>query len=349
MSVQIREDIVGLDEASAELDRLMAADQQAAGGQGSGAETKPDNSANDGGQSGTDGKSDSERAGQARDESTKETKQDQSTESKAGTPAAADKAAADAAGKTAEKARNEKGQFSEKGKADAGSASASRFAKEQQRKQQTWAEVNAQKEALKVERADFVRQKGEFQKMLDESEQEFTPEQFEEAAKQFDEKGNLEMAEAARNKAKQLRQNPDPKAVSRKARMDERKKQTEAQTKEWTLKAGVDFPGLAKNASPLQVRVAELLREDPDFKAHPKGIYVAARIASLEAVAASVPGKDKELAQLRQKVSDLEKATSPGGEGGPTQLPSEKSFEQMSSDEQLGALERQAQELGSIR
>lgn len=332
MSVQIRDDLPGIDEASAELDRLMSEDQQAAG-----AQTEQGESANEQGQS-----AQADRAAQTQEADAQKKTDQLTTDPKAGTPAAADKAkletkAADAPDKTAKEQQQQQQQ------------SQSRFAKEVERRNRTWAEVNAQKEAVKTERAELDRQKAEFQKLLDETEQTFSPEDYLKAAADFEAKGNLEMAEAARNKAKQLKDNPDPKAVSRKARLEERKKETQAQTKEWTLKAGVDFPDVAKNGSPLQTRVAELLREDPDFKAHPKGIYVAARIASLEAVAASVPDKDKELVQLRQKVSELEKATSPGGEGGPAPSMSEKAFDQMTQDEQFAALEREAHSIGAIR
>lgn len=330
MSVEIRDDLPGLEQASAELDRLIAGEQQDAAAAAAG-KNGANETVDDAGSSATDGKSaQDQRAAQTQDGSTKDDK-GQSTETKAGTPATADKAKQDA----------------EKGKPQ--DQSQSRFAKERERQTKSWSELNTQKEALKREREEFDRQREEYQAELDKAEEGFSAETFEDAAKKFEEAGKLELAEAARAKAKQLRENPDPKATSRKARLEAAKKKTEAQNKEWTLKAGVDFPELAKDKSPLQMRVAQLFQEEPDLKAHPKGIYVAARIANLEAAAASVPGKDKELAQLRAKASELEKLTSPGGEGGPTNLPGVKPFDQMSGDEQLAQLERDARELGSMR
>lgn len=325
MSVEIRDDLPGIAEASAELERLMASDQAAA-------EAKPEDSASPS-QTGPDGS----RAAQTQEDDT----QGQSTD--AGAPATAEKAKVD------DKAKLDKDGKSVKAGTPSQEQSQSRFAKERERQNKSWGELNTQKEALKRERDEFERQRQEYQAELDKAEEGFSAETYEEAAKKFEEAGKLDLAEAARAKAKQLREHPDPKAQARKTRLEAAKKKTEDQTKEWALKAGVDFPELAKDKSPLQMRVAQLFQEEPDLKAHPKGIYVAARIANLEAAAASVPGKDKELAQLRAKVSELEKLTSPGGEGGPTNLPGEKPFEQMSGDEQLAQLEQDALQLGSMR
>ena len=231
----------------------------------------------------------------------------------------------------------------EKAKAEEGK---SRFAKAKERLTGGWTELNAGKETLAREREVFAKEKQqleaaklEFQAQRDEAEKAISPETYDQAAKHYEEQGKFELAELARQKAEQLRKNPPAKKAD----------VLEGQRKEWALKAGVDFPELSKTNSSLQLRVSQLMSEEPDFKKHPKGIYVAARIASLEAemekhkaAAAGVAEKDKEIGRLTEKVKELEALTSAGGAGGSQQLPGEKTYEQMSESEQLDSLRRDA-------
>ena len=242
-------------------------------------------------------------------------------------------------------------------KQDAGAEKKSRYQKAQDRLQGGWSELNTAKqsldgerEALKREREKLDTDRHEFQARREEAEQEFTPEKYEAAAKKFEAEGKLEFADLARARAEELRKNPPAQ------REGKAKAATEAQRKEWTLKAGVDFPELAKANSPLQVRVAQLLKEEADLAKHPKGIYLASRLASLEAEAgkakdleSKLSAKDKELGTLQAKVKELETLTAPGGPGGAAHLPGAKTFEQMNDTEQFQDLERQANELGSLR
>ena len=311
MSVSIPEDILGLEAANAELDRLEAADA-AAGGTAKGAQaaTKPEESADP-----------VQRAAQA---------------AEAVTPAV----------ETVDPAKAKPGATAAPAKVDPGAAAAapaeSRYAKAVKRQERSWDELNAAKETLKAEREEFDRAKSEHEKARAQAEQEFSPQAYEDAAKKFEEAGKFDLAELARDKAAELRKNPP---AAKPAAVDTQ----EPLRKEWALKAGVDFPEVARKNSPLQVRVAQLLHEEPDLKQHPKGIYMASRLADLEMRAAGVPGKDAELVTLRARVKELEGLTAPGGSTSAVAPAGSQSFEQLSDTEQFDQLNREARELGPLR
>lgn len=322
MDVQIPDSLNGLDEASAELDRLMAAEKTDEGG-----EQKPDESAN---------KDAADRAAAAGTEDVQKKNNDESDKGKA----------------ESGKQKTETAEKTDDGKGKAAAENKSAYAKAQERRDSSWKALNAEKDAFKSERDAFQKEREQFQREREQyqqertkAEDEFSPDQYDEAAKKFEADGKFELADLAKRKAEQLRKNPPQKGPDK----------TEAARKEWTLKAGMDFPELAKQNSPLQVRVAQLLKEEPDFSGHPKGIYVAARIASLENEAAkykadaeALPKKDEELKQLKARVQELEALTAPGGEGGAQHLPGAKTFEQMSEAEQFAALQDQARQVGVL-
>lgn len=325
----------GLEEANAELDRLIAADAKGTTGAqvAEGNQAGADEAQRAAQQAADEAQSDEAKAEGERLKAEAETKSKEDAEAKAKADEAAKlKAETEAKGKTGEK---------------------SRYAKAQERLGKTWEEVNAAKaalkaeqDALKTEREKIEADRREFDGRREQAEKEFTPDQYDAAARKFENEGKFDLAELAREKASALRKNPpQPRAAA-----------DEAQRKEWAMKAGTDFPELTKDRSPLQVRVAQLFQEEPDLKVHPKGIYVAARIADLEAQSAkgkaaeqTVATRDKELADARSKIKELEALTAPGGGNGTTRLPAAKSFEQMTPDEQYSQLQRECAEVGSIR
>jgi len=332
-----------MDAASAELERMIAADAATASKD---AATTQESAITEGA-----------RAAQPEKENT----QDQDLSKKKTDALAATEAAtkeADAAKAAAAKSNDPATVEATKKAAEvaAKEAGKSRYQKAQERQQNSWSELNAGKDALKaeqnalrLEREEFQRKQGEHQAKVDQAEAEFSPEQYENAAKKFEAEGKFDLAELAKSKADELRKNPPAQRSQKAAAL------VEGQKREWALKAGVDFPEVARTNSPLQLRVAQLFHDEPDLKSHPKGIYVAARIASLEAAAASVStlktqngSQEKELGQLRAKVKELEALTAPGGPGSATHLPGEKSFEQKSDSEQFQELTEQAQRQGVL-
>lgn len=315
MSVEIDEQIPGMAEANAELDRLMAADAPEAGKAESGklkAET---------------GSADQEqRAAQsevknAQDSATKTTD----------IPSTADP-------------KEEKKDHGPRTTDDGTAKPLSRFEKAKQREQKGWEALNAEKAALKAEQERLQSERTEFETKAKASREQFSPEQYEKAAAAFEAEGKFDLAELAKKKAEEIRKNP-PAQVA-----DQAKVKHEAQVKEWTLKAGTDFPELGKQGSPLNKRVQEMFAEEPDLKAHPKGVYLAARLASLEADADGVPAMTAELGKLRARVKELEVLTAPGGGGNTAaQLPGVKTFEQMNDAEQLSELQKMARDQVLLR
>jgi len=329
--VETTDNILGIEQGNAELERLMAADAAAEAEQTT---AKP-------GETTEDSATAAQRAGQTEKVESTESPESKTTD----TPTAASEKTAEQ--KAAEqKAAEAKAKESPQKNAETAKPGESRFAKAQERQKRSWDELNAQKEALKAEKDAFEKERAEHAKAREAAEKEFSPEAYDEAARKFEEQGKFDLAELAKAKAAELRKNP-PKSPRENAEIANAEQAK--QSKEWALKAGIDFPELAKTNSPLQVRVAQLFKEEPDLKAHPKGIYVAARIASLEAAAAGVTEKDKELGTLRARVKELEKLTSPGGGGSAAAIAAgEKPFEQKSEEEQLAELQKEALELGVL-
>jgi hypothetical protein len=325
MSVEI-EDIPGLDQASAMLDQLIAADAAAA----TSAATPDAESVQS-----ADPADDGTHAAQTEEiESTLDPATKPSSDTQAAKP------------EETEAKPGEKPDDKPK----------SRYEKARERQERTWAEVNAEKDAIRKEREAFAAEREKFEREREEikaqrekAEGEFTPDQYESAAKRFEDEGKFDLADLARKKAQDLRSNP-PAAQAVAVRQHQ-----EAQKREWALKAGQEFPELAKDRSPLQQRVAQLFQSDPELKAHPKGIYLAARLASLEAEAAQgktqavrVSELEKELGLAKARVQELEGLTAPGGPGSAPSLGGAKSFEQMSDAEQFAELSRHAQEVGTL-
>jgi hypothetical protein len=329
MDVDI-EHLTGVEAASAELDRLMAEDPAGPANKeeaATGADTQDESVLDEGQHAGHEGDD------QANPDKQKETD----------TRAAA--AAEEQRKLEARKSKSET-EADKKGKTetdDKGKAT-SRFAKERERRLRSWDEINAEKTAVKAEREALQKQQQEFEALRKQDEEQFSPEQYERAAKAFEQEGKLEMAEAARERAKALRDNPE-----RTQRKQAESQKLEASRKEWALKAGVDFPELAKANSPLNARVQALFTEEPELKTHPKGIYLAARLASLEAESARVPAMTADLEKLRARVKELEELTTPDNGGGAAAQTSPRAFEQLNDAQQYSELERMAQQVGSSR
>lgn len=330
MSVEISENIMGLEEAWKRLDDMEAADAAA----------EVQQSARPGQSSCAKSTTEDGRAAQPENKNTREPNPKSQTQDPKPEATKLDD------GKGEQQQQQQPGQKPE-------DKNLSRYEKARQRQEKSWQEVNAQKEQLKAERlemdkrtAALEKQQQEFEARRKETEKEFSPEAYDEAAGKFEKAGKFDLAELARAKAAELRKNPPQSAQVRDQAANQ---QQETARKEWALKAGQDFPELVKQNSSLQVRVAQLFQEEPDLKQHPKGIYLAARLASLEAASAGAVEKDKELVSLRAKVKEYEGLTAPNGEGAATQMPAARSFDQLSDTEQFAELEKLAHETGGLR
>jgi hypothetical protein len=341
MSVEIDPNMPGMEEASRQLDALIAAD--GAGAQLPAADGSPHGPA---GQSAT---TDEQRAAQgtttdAQSLVSQQTDTPATADAVAGkktdgvppTPTSPEAPAADRATvKPGEKPAAEKPGHPGP-QADAAQQQ-SRYAKAQERLDKTWTAVNTRKSeldsqaaALEQQRVEFARQRAEFDTIKRQAEQpQHAPEDILRAsqqkrrdadalrmqAKRAEDKGDFE-AQARLTKqadraemtaddlaqwAEQVRRNPP-------AGLAERSAQFEQQRKGWTLEAAKAFPDLMKQNSPFQMTVAghlnALAKQDPSLLAHPSVIYHVCRLTSAEAAAKQFQAQSQAAAA---RVSSLEK------------------------------------------
>lgn len=318
--VEVSQDMVGLEHASAELDKLLAAD--AATSQTPAQQATPDQSAAAQAEPG-------QRAAQT--EQT-QTETNPNSSSKTGTPAAADQKPTDQ--------KNADQQAQQQGKEP------SRYEKARRRQDDAWKQINGEKESLRAERERLERERGEFDQQRKAEEARYTPDQYEQAAKKFDADGKLELAELARQRAKELRDNPPPSPQQAQVLKQEQEAHAKAM-KEWWGKAAVDFPPVAQRGSPQHQALETFLKAEPEAVRSPKGMYYAARLVSAETAAARVPEMEKELGALRAKVKELEALTAPGAQDIPARAG--QASGPKSDAEAFADLERLATEVGALR
>lgn len=311
--VEIPQDMIGLEAANAELDRLEAADAAATNSPAK--DTSTDQSANKA----------ADRAAQP--EATTAEPDSISTD----TPATPDTA------KTQQTPP----------KADQTKTEPSRYEKDRQRRDTSWKALNEEKTAVKSERERLERERQEFQEQRKQTEAQYSPEQYDQAAKNFEAQGKFDLADLAKTRAEELRKNPPPtpqqQDVMRRQQADHDKAM-----KEWWGKAAVDYPNVAKDGSPENAALKTFIQTEPDAVKSPKGMYYAARLVQAETAAARVPDMDKELGALRAKVKELETLTAPGGPSIPGRA-GQQGKEVQSDAEQFAELERMAQDMGTLR
>lgn len=319
--VEVPQEMIGLDAASAELDKLMAADaaqtQQAQA-------TPTDQSASQG-----------QRAAQtAEGQPSKPDSTSDPNKGQSDTPAAADQKPADQKEQKPEQQQQKPEDQKEP----------TRYEKARRRQDEAWKQINDEKSTLKSDRERFERERAEFEQRQQAQEQQYSPAQYEEAAKKFEGQGKFELAELARQRAEELRKNPPPTPQQAQV-LRAQEAQHKAQMKEWWGKAAVDFPEVAKDGSRENVALKTFLQAEPDAVRSPKGMYYAARLVKAETAAARVPELDKELGALRAKVKELEGLTAPGSRDNPSRLGATVK----SDAEEMADLERLAESIGPLR
>lgn len=247
----------------------------------------------------------------------------------------------------------------------------SNFAKSKERRERTWTEINAEKEAvraeaekIKSEREALAKEKTEFETQRQKASQpKHKPEDYEQAAKtwlsqadKLEDDGDFEGAAAKRALAKQagatarhLRENP-PKTTEQQAaaaRAEEEK--FKPGQKEWWAKAAIDYPESAKPGSAVALKIKSMITPgDPAYDAEvaqtvlntPKGLYYVARLVSAETLAASASDLKKENGDLRAKVKELAGKLQIPMDGAVT-TQTEKPYSAMSEQEQEEALRRE--------
>jgi len=104
-------------------------------------------------------------------------------------------------------------------------------------------------------------------------------------------------------------------------------------------------PDLSKPDSDLYKETAAVLKEFPYFSTVNNGIVGAVQAAKLRLEARAAPELRKRIAEHEKELTQLRKATSPGGGTTETRGSSQKPFEQMTENEQLAYMTSQAAEV----
>lgn len=273
---------------------------------------------------------------------------------------AAEKAAAEAKA-AAEKAEAEKAKAGEKPK--------TRFAKEQERLGKTWTEVNAEKEKVRAERAAFEqqRQQWEQERQQREAAAVVTPERYRAAAQhhaqqaaavigqaelkaeELEKAGEFDQAEQVRKDARE--QAAEARVLARQFEAEAKKAEANPAVRQAAESAQTTAARQAANAeafktyawlndaeSPQFAATKALLDANPDLKQHPKAVLLAARIVAAEHGASRVPSLETENKSLTDEVARLRALTAAPGAGGPAAPPAAKSWEQMTTEEQMASL-----------
>ena len=232
----------------------------------------------------------------------------------------------------------------------------SKFAANEERKNKTWSELNADKEALKKEREVFQSEQSrlrserdEFTKAKASPDSEFrdakghTVKDYDDAANRFDAEGDVELAAMARGKSENLKQ---AEGQSRRERTAQEFNQKWVQN--YTTLAEKD-PDLKDENSATYLGMLDLLKRFPLLTKDPDGLTYA-----YEAVSMSKKGKEFEASkaeanQLREELNKYQKKLSIGGSVAVGQPQGAKTFDKLSSSEQRDRLKAMAEEFDNTR
>lgn len=154
---------------------------------------------------------------------------------------------------------------------------------------------------------------------------EYTADHYEAAAEQFEDRGDFELADAAREEAKKLRA-AQPATHTRQA-SGVGQAQPQVGAAAWA-KAKADFPQIVDPQNPANAQLLQFIREHPQVLDYPQGPYLAAqlvvstlaagKVPELQKEAARVPELTKQVETLTAKVKELQALTSLPSSGSPT-------------------------------
>lgn len=210
----------------------------------------------------------------------------------------------------------------------------SRYAKELERRDKSWKALNAEKEALAKAKAEFEAQQAKVVAP------KYTADQYDAAAEKFEAAGKYDLAEAAREKAKELRANPQAEAEARGAQ--ESAQHQQALDASWQ-RVKAEMPEALDKSKPFNAALLAFIKAEPELMKHPNGPYLGAVFVRNQLQAEAAKPLQAEVETLRAKVKELEaRVTVPGS--GLSKLPAPKAFNEMTADEQERELERQFRE-----
>ena len=223
----------------------------------------------------------------------------------------------------------------------------SRAKKTQERANKTWREVNAEKSALKKERAELDSERKSFQEQQTKSLAEisqrsansrYSPDEYEAIAKEFEDEGDHANAEAARKAAEQAR--------SAVVEQDAKKQQAKFVAKwdtNWKA-AATEHKDLNDQNSELFKMVGQLLERKPVLTQYPEGITDAVEGAVVYLRANRSESLEKQVSDLKKKVAEYEEKTQLNGSQPGGNVLEVESFGNLPADQQRAELMKAMQE-----
>jgi len=192
----------------------------------------------------------------------------------------------------------------------------SRAKKSQDRANKSWKEINAEKDRVKAEKAELDKQKAEFEAQKNDAFSEiqqrkdaaqFTPEDYELIAQEYQEEGRDDLAKLATEKAQTARETIEQQKVLTAQR-------TVMEQWEANLSQNVkDNPELKDQDSELYKYVSELLDRKKILATYPEGINDAVEAAKAFIKANRVDDLETENSKLQKELKELNEKTQLNG------------------------------------
>ena len=225
----------------------------------------------------------------------------------------------------------------------------SKWAKNEARKSKSWKDINSQKEELKREREELEAMKGQLherQTDMDDGrayrdDKGFTAEDYENAAIRLKEEGDDDLAKDAELRAKEVLE--EGKKADNNRALKEAQSQWEA-VRDDLYK---EMPELKDNNSELTQTANGILKEHPDLMYLPngQGLRHAVQVAKWKVAASKTDKSQAEVKELTDKLNKLEKKMSVGGGFTSDKLDGDKTFDDLSMEEQEDYLLKAAGQL----
>ena len=229
--------------------------------------------------------------------------------------------------------------------------------KEAARKEKTWQQLEKEKAEVRAEAARLKAERDTFEKVMtqrsqpqvrprdEHGEEIYTSQEYRDAAKQFRRDGEHEMADKAEYAAEVALKN-ETKAAQQRFQEHQR---------DMAFKVMDAEPELNNEESPLAQAVKSVFEEEAQrarqyqrpsiFHQTLDGFGLAVEVAKLRMKATAADTLAKELKEARAEIQRLNSLTSVSASG-PTRPGRAKSFEEMTSDEQLEYMDKQARAAG---
>ena len=216
--------------------------------------------------------------------------------------------------------------------------SESKWAKNEVRKNKAWKAINAGKEENKRIREELEGMKAQLleeQSDMDEGkayrdEKGFTAEDYENAAVRLREEGDADLAKDAEEKAKSVLDE------GKKADQDRSVRDANRQWESARDDLYKEMPELKDNSSELTQTANGILKEHPNLMYLPEGqgLRHAVQVAQWKVAASKTDKSQAEVKELTDKLNKLEKKMSVGGGFTSEKLDGDKTFDDLSLDDQ---------------